>query len=102
LLLATINPYSGVVEEPRLVAVGEIAALLGITVQRVDVLSRQKNFPDPAHVLSAGRIWRYSDIEAWATATGRTLKPGADVSSNDKAAKPKPAARGTAKSRRPK
>jgi predicted DNA-binding transcriptional regulator AlpA len=88
------------VEEPRLVAVGEIAALLGITVQRVDVLSRQKNFPDPAHVLSAGRIWRYTDIEAWANQTGRSLKPADDSPPVAKPAKQKPTAGGP--SRRPK
>ena len=63
------------VEEDRLVAIGEIAQMLNVTPQWADVLTRQKGFPDPAHVLSAGRIWRYADILTWAVRSGRDVTP---------------------------
>lgn len=45
--------------------VAEIARMLGVTTQRVDQLARLEAFPKPVAVLSAGRIWRREDIEAW-------------------------------------
>jgi hypothetical protein len=59
-----------------LVTVGDIARLLGVSTQRVDVLSRRDGFPSPAHVLTTGRIWHRSDIKSWAKRTGRTLNNG--------------------------
>ncbi|GAA2714137.1 hypothetical protein GCM10010429_33690 [Micromonospora olivasterospora] len=35
--------------------------------QWVEVLSKRRDFPEPAAVLKAGRIWRTEDIEHWAT-----------------------------------
>jgi hypothetical protein len=34
-------------------------------------LTRTEGFPEPVAVLSAGRIWRRVDVEAWARASGR-------------------------------
>jgi prophage regulatory protein len=54
-----------------LVSVHEIAAILGVSRQRVDQLSRTEAFPEPVALLAVGRIWLREDIEAWASATGR-------------------------------
>jgi len=55
----------------ELVGVAEVAALLGVSTQRVDQLARTEGFPAPVAVLAAGRIWRRADIERWARRTGR-------------------------------
>jgi predicted DNA-binding transcriptional regulator AlpA len=49
----------------------EIGDLLGVSRQRADQLSRLEEFPEPVAVLSAGRVWRRADVEAWARETGR-------------------------------
>jgi prophage regulatory protein len=54
-----------------LVGVTEIGDLLGVSRQRADQLTRIEAFPEPVAVLSAGRIWRRADVEAWARETGR-------------------------------
>lgn len=48
--------------------------MLGLSRQRVDQLSRQREFPEAWRELKTGRIWRDTDIEAWAQATGRGRK----------------------------
>jgi predicted DNA-binding transcriptional regulator AlpA len=50
----------------------EIADLLGVSRQRADQLSRTDSFPTPLGEVAAGRIWRRSDVEAWAHEQGRT------------------------------
>jgi predicted DNA-binding transcriptional regulator AlpA len=52
-----------------LMGVTEIAALLGVSRQRADQLSRQKGFPEPVAVLSNGRqrIWDAGEVRAWAS-----------------------------------
>lgn len=55
----------------HLVGVAEIAAMLGVTRQRVNQLVREEGFPGPEAELSAGRIWLRETIEAWARETGR-------------------------------
>lgn len=57
-----------------LVSVSEIAALLGVSRQYVDRLSRQEGFPEPLGEVAAGRIWKREDVKAWARATGRLPK----------------------------
>jgi prophage regulatory protein len=55
----------------HLVGLTEIAALLGVSRQYADRLARQDGFPAPEAVITAGRIWKREDIEAWARQTGR-------------------------------
>jgi len=56
-----------------LVGLTEIAEMLELSRQRVDQLVRDadSSFPEPVAVISAGRIWRRSDVERWARRVGR-------------------------------
>lgn len=54
-----------------LVAMGEIADMLGVSRQRVHQLVSRSDFPKPAATLSVGRIWRRADVAKWAAARGR-------------------------------
>jgi predicted DNA-binding transcriptional regulator AlpA len=60
------------------VSTGEIAQMLGVSRQRVDQLSRQVGFPPVWRDLMTGRVWRDTEIEAWAktrnTSRGRPRK----------------------------
>ena len=50
-----------------LVGLTEIAERLGVSRQRADQIVRtDPAFPEPAAVITAGRIWRRSDVERWA------------------------------------
>lgn len=55
----------------HLVGVTEIAAMLGVTRQRADQLTRRGDFPKPEATISAGRIWKKKDVERWARQKGR-------------------------------
>jgi predicted DNA-binding transcriptional regulator AlpA len=49
------------------VSVAEIAQLLGVMRQRVNQLMHERDdFPTPLAELAIGKVWRRSDIEAWA------------------------------------
>jgi predicted DNA-binding transcriptional regulator AlpA len=55
-----------------LIGPSEIAAMLGVTRQYVDRLSREDpTFPQPEARPSSGRIWSRAKVEKWAGATGR-------------------------------
>lgn len=64
--------------EPAPVGPGEIALMLGVSRQRVDQLSREVGFPPVWRDLLTGRVWRDTEIEAWAktrnTQRGRPRK----------------------------
>ena len=61
----------------QLLGVTEVAALLGISRQRVQQLTESDpDFPAPAGDLARGRVWNSEDVEAWAKATGRKMKEG--------------------------
>ncbi len=50
----------------HLVGVAEIAELLGVTRQRVDrIVKTSADFPSAEVELSAGRVWKREDVEAW-------------------------------------
>ena len=50
----------------------EIAALLGISRQRVDQIAKaDPTFPAPVAILSGIRVWETADVERWARETGR-------------------------------
>jgi predicted DNA-binding transcriptional regulator AlpA len=57
-----------------IVGVAEIADMLGVSRSRVhQLMAEHDDFPRPAASLSAGLIWRRSDIRAWMRRTGRDL-----------------------------
>ncbi|MFV2083828.1 helix-turn-helix transcriptional regulator [Micromonospora sp. LOL_021] len=49
----------------ELVGAQEIAKMLGVSRQRVHIISRRKGFPDPVAVLAMGSVWLKSDVERW-------------------------------------
>jgi len=59
----------------HLVGITEIAAMIGVSRQRVHQLtSEDPTFPAPTAVLSAGGVWERQAIEEWAERTGRPLR----------------------------
>jgi predicted DNA-binding transcriptional regulator AlpA len=50
----------------ELMGAAEVAALLGVSRQRVNQLAHTPGFPEPVAVLDAGRIWLGLDIRRWA------------------------------------
>lgn len=54
-----------------MVAVAEIARMLGVSRQRVHQMLAAGDFPEPIAELAVGRVWRRADVEAWARKTGR-------------------------------
>ncbi|MHB1928992.1 MAG: helix-turn-helix transcriptional regulator [Acidimicrobiales bacterium] len=63
-----------------LVSIVEIAAMLGVSRQRVHQLLRSyDDFPDPSAELAVGRIWTRNDVEAWIASHPR--RPGRPRSS---------------------
>ncbi len=59
-------------ETPELVGTQEVAEMLGVSRQRVNrIQATHDDFPKPVADLRAGRIWKRSEVEAWARATGR-------------------------------
>ncbi len=61
------------VDVDKLVGAKEIAARLGYkrTVYVHDLRRRHPDFPEPVAELSAGMVWDWDDVEAWARTTGR-------------------------------
>jgi predicted DNA-binding transcriptional regulator AlpA len=53
------------------VGLTEIAAMLGVSRQRIYQLAKTEDFPAPVVELSITRVWSRDDVEAWARATGR-------------------------------
>lgn len=75
-MVSTDNSRVGLVTTLDLVGTHEIAEILGVSRQRVDVLARSSaSFPSPAATIAAGRIWLRKEVEDWASATGRLSRP---------------------------
>jgi predicted DNA-binding transcriptional regulator AlpA len=61
----------------RLMGLAEIAAMLGVSRQRADVIVKtDRAFPEPVAVLSAGRIWERESVEAWVRDAARSNEGG--------------------------
>jgi hypothetical protein len=59
---------------PECVGLGEAAALLGVSKQRVHQLAQQAGFPEPVLRLRATPVWRASDVRRygiWRANSGR-------------------------------
>jgi prophage regulatory protein len=61
------------VKVDQIVGAREIAERLGSkrTVYVHDLRRRHPDFPAPVATLSAGLVWDWEEVEAWAKATGR-------------------------------
>lgn len=70
---AVILTQSTTVGGVDLVGLTEIAGILGVSRQRIHQLAATDAFPPPEAEVSAGRLWKRTDIEEWARATGRTI-----------------------------
>ena len=57
----------------HVVGAHEIAAMLGLTRQRVNQMARERGFPRPYGVLHMGNVWKRSAVEAWAREHGRLI-----------------------------
>lgn len=55
-------------DDVELMGTSEVAALLGISRQRVLVIAQQPGFPKPLAVLKMGNVWRGGDIRRWVAA----------------------------------
>jgi prophage regulatory protein len=55
----------------ELMGPAEIAALFGVSRQRVTQLVARPDFPPPAADLSMGKVWQAADVRAWGVETGR-------------------------------
>lgn len=66
-------PVGRQVDADDLVGAGEIADRLGLAhVPSVhNLVRRHADFPKPVALVGQNRIWVWSDVEAWAKATGR-------------------------------
>jgi prophage regulatory protein len=60
---------------PEVVAIAEMAQLLGVGANRAWQLTKQPDFPRPIAELSVGRIWRTTDIQRWCENHGRVVHP---------------------------
>jgi prophage regulatory protein len=56
-----------------LVGSAEITELLGVSRPRTFQITSGSGFPAPVQELKMGKIWRLSDVQAWAERTGRQL-----------------------------
>ena len=61
----------------ELVIAVDIARRLGISPQRVNVLTSGPGFPKPLGKLGRSSVWRWSSVERWARETGRVPGAGA-------------------------
>lgn len=55
----------------ELVIAVDIAKRLGMSPQRVNVLTSSAGFPTPLGKLGRSAVWRWSNVERWARSTGR-------------------------------
>jgi len=53
-------------DDADLMGTSEVAALLGVSRQRVLMIAQQPGFPKPLAVLKMGNVWRGADVRAWA------------------------------------
>lgn len=71
----SLTPNLSLVE--KWVGSAEIAAMFGISRQRVYQLTSRPDFPEPMVRLKAGAVWVTADVLAWAQARGREVSEDA-------------------------
>lgn len=63
---------------PPVVALAELAKVLGVSRVRAMQLIKKSEFPAPIAVLSVGRIWAYDAVVDYCESTGRKVHPLAE------------------------
>lgn len=61
------------IDVEQLVGAAEIAALLGVSRQRVTQLTGRQDFPAPVQTLAMGKVWLLDDVREWADERDRRL-----------------------------
>ena len=61
--------------QPPVVALSELAKVLGVSRVRAMKLIERAEFPPPIAVLSVGRIWSYDAVVEYCERTGRKVHP---------------------------
>ena len=64
---------------PPVVALAELAMVLGVSRVRAMQLIKKAEFPAPIAVLSVGRIWSYEAVVDYCESTGRKVHPVSEV-----------------------
>lgn len=67
---------AGMEGDPPVLAMAELAVLLGVSRARVQQLTGRADFPAPLAYLSVGRVWDRSAVASWAAARGRSVRGG--------------------------
>lgn len=62
----------------HLVGSAEIAAMFGVSRQRVQQLIARRDFPSPEVELAMGKVWQRSAVEQWARARNRIVLDDGD------------------------
>jgi hypothetical protein len=57
------------------VAMDEVATILGVSRQRATVLADRPDFPAPVAHLAVGRVWLTEDVQRFAAVPRRTGRP---------------------------
>ena len=52
-------------DDIELMGTSEVAALLGLSRQRVLKIAEREDFPRPLAILKMGNVWRGDDIRHW-------------------------------------
>jgi hypothetical protein len=60
---------------PPVVALAELAQMLGVSKKRAMEVVRKAGFPDPIAELSVGRVWSYEAVADFCDLTGRQVFP---------------------------
>lgn len=61
-------------DRDRIVGVTEVAEMLGVSKQRISMLSQREDFPRPLEQLASGPVWRARDLSTFSA--GWRRKPG--------------------------
>jgi predicted DNA-binding transcriptional regulator AlpA len=57
----------------HLVGAAELEKMLRVSRQRVQQIVNRDDFPQPDVTLAMGKVWKRSEVEAWARARGREV-----------------------------
>jgi|NGEPerStandDraft_6_1074524.scaffolds.fasta_scaffold53312_1 hypothetical protein len=60
---------------PLVVAMAELAQLLGVSKNRAMAVAQKAGFPSPVAKLSVGRVWSYDAVVEFCESTGRKVYP---------------------------